>query len=90
MPIVKTVSVNYERKFNLGDYQSATIGCTLWADVDPDEDLNQAMQALWTMAKDNVKAQSLPLVNKIHANLNVKEMFLGLPVEQRGSEAKGE
>jgi len=38
MPTVKTVSVNYERKLNLGDYNSATVGCTVWADVKEEED----------------------------------------------------
>jgi hypothetical protein len=78
MPVVKTVSVTYGRKFNLGDYNSATVDCTIWADVAPDEDLNQAMQDLWSMAKENVKSQSMPIVSK--ANANVQEAFLGLPV----------
>jgi hypothetical protein len=84
MPIVKTVSVTYERKHNLGDYNSATVGCTLWADLEPGEDLDQAMKALWSMAKENVKVQSLPLLSKMHANINVQELFLGLPIEQQG------
>lgn len=83
MPIVKTVSVTYGRKFNLGDYNSAQIDCTLWADVQDGEDLNQAMHALWAMAKENVKAQSLPLLSKNNGNSNLKELFLGLPVELR-------
>lgn len=78
---VKTVSACYERKLNLGDYHSATIGCTLWADVDEDDDLNQVMHDLWSMAKENVKAQALPLVDR-QPNTNVQEAFLGLPIHQ--------
>lgn len=78
---VKTVSVTYERKFNLGDYNSANIGCTLWADVTDDQDLDAAMRGLWDMARENVKAQSLPLVQKQRAQ--VEHVFLGLPMELR-------
>ncbi len=80
MPIIKTVSVNYERKQNLGDFSSATVGCTLWADVEPGEDLNQAMHDLWECAKNNVKTQLLPLTGK-NGSMKVQEAFLGLPVE---------
>ena len=79
MATVKTVSVTYGRKVNLGEYNSATVDCSIWADVEEGEDLNAAMSALWTMAKENVKAQVLPLKGKQEAQ--VKEIFLGLPVE---------
>lgn len=85
MPVVKTVSVTYGRKFNLGDFNSATIDCTIWADIEEGEDLNQVMKDLWEMAKNNVKAQSLPLVQK--ANMKVEEIFLGLPIEIKGDDA---
>ena len=78
---LKTVSVTYGRKFNLGDYNSATVDCTLWADLDDGEDEAQAMEALWTMAKNNVKAQAIPLVTKQTAS--VETIFMGLPVQVR-------
>ncbi len=80
---IKTVSVHYERKINLGDYNSAAIGITLWADVDPHENaaLDEIMTALWTMAKDNVKAQALPLVRNQQAE--VTEIYMGLPKDIR-------
>ena len=80
--IIKTVSVHYERKHNLGDYNSAAIGCDLWADVTEEDDLAACMTALWEMAKANVKAQLLPLVTKQTAQ--VHEIFMGLPVEVTG------
>lgn len=87
MPKVKTVSVTYGRKANLGDYNSATVDCTVWADVEEGEDLDQAMRALWEMAKNNVKTQLLPLVQKNGSgSLNVKEAFLGLPFEYQPKE----
>jgi hypothetical protein len=82
MPKIKTVSVTYGRKFNLGDYNSATIDVTIWADVEEGEHLDPLMHDLWAMAKENVRAQSLPLLNKNGANANLKEAFLGLPVHE--------
>ena len=34
MATVKTVSVHYGRKQNLGDFNSANVECTVWADVE--------------------------------------------------------
>lgn len=78
---LKTVSVTYGRKFNLGDYNSATIDCTLWADLEEGDNEAEAMTALWEMAKNNVKAQALPLVQK--QTVNVESIFMGLPVQVR-------
>ena len=80
---VKTVSVTYGRKFNLGDYNSATVDCTLWADVSDDQDLDEAMTALWSMAKENVRAQALPLIQKNKAQVEL--VWMGLPLELRKS-----
>jgi len=78
---LKTVSVTYGRKINLGDYNSATIDVTLWADLDEGEDEADAMTALWEMAKNNVKAQSLPLM--IKKEVDVQHIFMGLPMQVR-------
>lgn len=79
---VKTVSVTYGRKANLGDYNSATVDCTIWADVDEGDNLDQAMGDLWSMAKENVKAQLLPLVKNGNGSSNMAKAFLGLPVKE--------
>lgn len=79
---IKTVSVTYERKQSLGDYSSANIGCTLWADVSDDEqDLDAVMRGLWEMAKNNVKVQLVPLIQKQSAQ--VEQIYMGLPLELR-------
>lgn len=75
---VKTVSIEYQRKQSLGDYSSATAACSLWADVDEDEDLDAIMHALWDMAKVNVKAQITAAVGK---NVDFTTTFMGLPLE---------
>jgi len=75
---VKTVSAHYVRKFNLGDYQSAEIGVTVWADLDPEEDAEQCLAACFELCKRQTKAQVLPLVHKrVGASVEVKEGVVG-------------
>lgn len=76
---VKTVSVTYERKQNLGDWSSATAACSLWAEVGEGEDLDTCMHALWEMARANVKAQITGATGK---NIDYRATFMGLPLEQ--------
>ena len=78
---IKTVSVTYERKQNLGDFNSANVGCTIWADLsyDDDRDLDVEMNALWEMAKNNVKSQLMPLTK--NGSMKTENLFLGLPID---------
>lgn len=77
---IKTVSVTYGRKINLGDYNSATADCTVWVDVDPADNLDAVMRGLWGMAKENVKAQVAGATAKPNATL--KEYYLGLQIAE--------
>lgn len=76
---IKTVSVTYGRKFNLGDYNSATIDCTMWADLDEGDNEGTVMTALWAMAKNNVKAQAIPILKQQAEQ--AEAILLGLPPE---------
>lgn len=84
---VKTISAVYERKFNLGDFNSMTVGATAWADLDENEDSVAAYAALFTEVKEVVKEQSLPVVQKLKAK--VQEVFAGLPVNKGEAEKEG-
>lgn len=64
MPTIKTVCVHYQRKFNLGDYQSAAIGIDIWADVTEEEDLGAAMQRLKD-AKRQTEGEAMQALKKI-------------------------
>lgn len=76
---VKTISVTYERKFNLGDYNSATCGCTAWADLDDGESERDALAQLRDVCRDSVGAQALPLV-KGQPNKRTISQFAGKEV----------
>ena len=75
---IKTVSVTYGRKFNLGDYNSATLECTMWADLEESDDEN-TVNALWAQAKNYVKAQALPILKKQQAD--AEAIMTSLPPE---------
>ena len=79
MPTITTVSVTYGRKQNLGDFCSAHVAISIWADVTEEDDLDSTMRQLWDMSKQNVKAQLLPLTSNRTAK--TEELFLGLPQE---------
>lgn len=83
MPNIKTISVTYERKLNLGDFNSAHIGATIWADLDGGEDEQLALDKVYAIAKDNVKKQAMPLLKAEPVSLNHRETFLGQPVESK-------
>lgn len=85
-PHVKTVSVQYGRKINLGDYNSAEISITVWADLDEGEDVQAALDLLYQQAKDNVKKQAMPLLKSEPGSLNYRETFLGASVEMEKSQ----
>ncbi|MCG6138453.1 MAG: hypothetical protein MET45_28160 [Nostoc sp. LLA-1] len=59
---IKTISVTYHRKFNLGDYESLELGYSLWAQIDPEEDAEGATQFLYMQAKASVKEAAMPLI----------------------------
>ena len=75
---VKTISITYERKFNLGDFNSLAVGTTLWADLDEAEDSVEATRELFAQAKEMVKQQALPVLRPMQAQ--TKETFAGKEV----------
>lgn len=55
---IKTIAVTYTRKFNLGDYESLELTCSLWGQIDPkEEDAQGTTQFLFQQAKDSVYKQ---------------------------------
>lgn len=67
---IKTISVTYERKFNLGDYESVEVGCSLWGQIDPEEDAQGATQFLFEQAKASVKQAAMPLIKNSAYQMN--------------------
>lgn len=83
---VKTISTTYERKFNLGEYESATLGVTTWADIEPEQDPKAAINELQELCKEQVRQQALPILrgrknggfeySELQDNYNILENIL--------------
>jgi len=51
MATIKRISLHRDAKINLDNYESASVGITLTADLEPDEDPGNAYTELATKAK---------------------------------------
>jgi hypothetical protein len=61
---VKTIAVSYERKFNLGDFNSATLGCSLWASISEGEDEDMCTLILQDKCREAVREEYRKLIEK--------------------------
>jgi len=75
---LEKVTVNFQRKKNLGNYESADASCMLTAYVETEDDKDEVMRALWEMAKANVKLALAPYL----ANVTTEELFLGMKITE--------
>ena len=62
---INTIAVGYERKFNLGDYNSLTLEVTCWADLEPGDDADERIFELQAKTREAVKAEYLRLRDKV-------------------------
>jgi hypothetical protein len=76
-----TISATYDRKLNLGDYNSAHIAMTLWADLEEGDDPAAAGEALRQMARHQVMVEMARIKPELQAK--VEGIFMGLPVSVR-------
>lgn len=76
---VKAISVEFQFKANMGDYQSATIGASTWADVEEGEDPEACRAKLFEDVKVSVR-DSLAQI-KLWRQKQVNEILSGLPAE---------
>lgn len=75
---LKTISVTYGRKLNLGDFNSVHSEVSLWADLDEGDDEASATDALRTMARNQVGLELARVEQKLAAK--VEGIFAGLPI----------
>lgn len=75
---LKTISVTYGRKLNLGDYSSAHAEISLWAELDEGDDEATAAEALRQMARNQVMLELARVQPALEAK--VQNIFAGLPV----------
>ena len=54
---INAVAVAYQRRFNLGDYQSLGLECTIWADLEEGDEPDQVIATLQEQARIAVKRE---------------------------------
>jgi hypothetical protein len=67
---ITTVSISYSRKFNLGNYESIDLGCSLWAQVDEEEEADRVAEFLYLQAKTSVKNAVIPVLKASEHQMN--------------------
>lgn len=67
---ISTVSISYSRKFNLGQFESLELGCSLWAQVEEEEDAEGVVQFLYHQAKASVKSAAMPVIKANEFQIN--------------------
>jgi hypothetical protein len=75
---LKTVSVTYGRKLNLGDFNSVHAEISLWADLEEGDDEAAAAEALRSMARNQVMLELARVEQRLQAK--VEGVFAGLPL----------
>lgn len=54
---IRTIAVVYTRKFNLLNFNSVDLSCSLWAQIDPEEDEDGCIAILQDKAREAVRAE---------------------------------
>jgi len=65
---IEKVGVHYNRKFNLGNYESADISADIWASCDEGDDIGEVFDTLFEVAKETVKINVPPSYKKHTSN----------------------
>ena len=60
---LKTVSVTYGRKINLGNYNNANLEMSVGAELEDGDVQSEVTDYIWELAKASVKAQLTHLIN---------------------------
>lgn len=54
---IRTIAVVYTRKFNLGNYNLVELSCSLWAQIDPEEDEDCCIAILQDKTREAVRSE---------------------------------
>ena len=54
---IRTIAVVYTRKFNLGNFNSVDLSCSLWAQIEPEEDEDGCIAILQDKAREYVRSE---------------------------------
>ena len=74
---IKTISFEYDRKLNLQNFESAGLKCSVWADVEFDDDPQAGINQLRDFTRDAVRAEASKLMaSLLRRNGEVESSYL--------------
>jgi hypothetical protein len=85
MAKVEKITFKYERRFNLGDFNSLTLDIMPTLVLEPGDDLDQIMRETWEMCRKNIEHAARPIMRGKNG-VTKQELFLGLPLEREEKE----
>ena len=77
---IEKITLKYERKFNLGDWNSLVLDVMPTVHLDPDDDLDQVMREMWEWCRMNIRHAAEPITTGKNG-VTAQALFLGLPLE---------
>jgi len=87
---LKSISVKFDRKFNLGDFESTEGEVFISAYVDEEDDVDQVSEVLFSQAKQAVyKGIEEELENSEQQKAQVTRKFAGKKVASESNEDQG-
>lgn len=60
---IRTIAVSYSRKFNLGNFNSVDLSCSLWAQIVAEEDEDACVQILQDKCREHVRSEYRKIKN---------------------------
>jgi len=69
---IRTIAVSYTRKFNLGGFNSVDLSCSLWAQIDPEEDEDCCIEILQDKVREVVRSEYHKVTSNQKAVTTVK------------------
>jgi hypothetical protein len=84
MPKITSINVEFSYSINLGNYESAKISQSLWAQIEEGEDPAVAEEVLFEMVKANIRREASIIKKgsaKQREKVKVQEYFAGKPIE---------
>lgn len=79
---ITTIAVSYNRKFNLGNFNSVDLSCSLWAQISPEENEDCCIAILQDKAREAVRCEyhkvksNAPPVAMVKVNGEIVEDFI--------------
>lgn len=94
MATVEKVTLKYQRKINLGDWNSIEFSMMPTIHFEEGDDVAEVLKTAWASCRANVEHAAQPIVQgykvgDLHG-ITIEELFLGIPIEMETIERESD